>query len=78
MQVHGYETPYAVAPEICIEIASPPNSTRALQEKIRAYLTAGAVEAWVLYPQSKRIEIFSAAGLQPVSNFVVDLTGVFD
>jgi Uma2 family endonuclease len=78
MQVHGYETPYAVAPAICIEIASPSNSTRELQEKIRAYLTAGAAEAWVLYPQSKRIEIFSAAGPQPITNFGVDLTGVFD
>ncbi len=57
--------------------ASPSNSTRELQEKITAYLAAGAVEAWVVYPTSKRIEVFSASGLQAGTSFALDLTDVF-
>ena len=65
MRAHGYQTPYAVAPEICVEIASPSNSSHELQEKIGAYLAAGAIEAWIVYPQSKRIETYSSAGRKP-------------
>ena len=75
---HGYKTPYPIAPEICVEVASPSNSTRELQDKVGAYLAAGATEAWVVYPQSKRVEIFTIAGLQARSNFTVELAGLFD
>ena len=77
MRAHGFETPYAAAPEICVEIASPANSTRELQEKTTAYLAAGAVEAWVVYPASMRIEVFTTAGRQATTTLAVDLTGVF-
>ena len=56
MHAHGNETPFARAPELCIEIASPSNSRKALREKVGAYLAAGAVEAWILIAQSKRVE----------------------
>ena len=78
MRQHGTETPFTRAPEICVEIASPSNSTQALTDKVAAYLDAGAVEAWVVYPMSKRIEFFTAAGTQADSNFEVDLTNLLD
>ena len=77
MHTHGFETPYAAAPEICVEVASPSNSTRELQEKTTAYLAAGAYEVWVVYPTSKRIEVFAASGPQSGTSFAVDLSGVF-
>lgn len=35
------------APELCIEILSPSNTTSEIQEKKRLYFEAGAVEVWL-------------------------------
>lgn len=78
MRQHGNETPFTAAPEICVEIASPSNSSKELTAKVAAYLAAGAAEAWVIYPQSKRVEFFTAAGPQPRSSFTIDLVALFD
>jgi Uma2 family endonuclease len=78
MQAHANETPYTGAPEICIEVASPANSVKELREKVDAYLAVGAFEAWIVYPQSKRFEFFSAGGKSASSAFAVDLSGLFD
>ncbi|MFN0303210.1 MAG: Uma2 family endonuclease [Burkholderiales bacterium] len=78
MAVHGTETPFTRAPELCIEIASPSNSRKALREKVEAYLSAGATEAWILFAQSKRIEMFDAGGLITQSRYPVDFGSVFD
>ena len=39
-------TPYAKAPEICVEILSPSNSEAEMKEKRALYFEAGAVEVW--------------------------------
>ena len=78
MRLHGFETPYARAHDICIEVVSPSNSRKEMREKISAYLAAGAAEVWLVYPSSKRCEFFSASGLSPVSRYPVDLAGIFD
>jgi Uma2 family endonuclease len=44
---HAYDTPYPVAPEICVEIKSPSNSAGAIAEKIMLYLSKGAHEVWI-------------------------------
>ena len=44
---HGYETPYRIAPELCVEITSPSNSSDEIKEKIQLYLDRGAKEVWV-------------------------------
>ncbi len=36
----------AVAPEICVEVRSPSNSRREMEEKRQEYFEAGAVECW--------------------------------
>lgn len=46
IKIHGYETPYTTAPEICVEIISPSNSTAEINEKIQLYLAKGANEVW--------------------------------
>jgi len=78
MRSHAQETPFLIAPEICIEVASPSNSARELQEKVAAYLASGATEAWIVYPQTKRIEFFGAVGPLRRSAFAVDLDRLFD
>ena len=39
-------TPFPIAPEICVEIISPSNSTKEILEKIGLYIAAGATEVW--------------------------------
>lgn len=78
MRAHGSETPFAAAPELCIEIASPSNSLKELREKVAAYLAAGASEAWIVYPQSRRFEFSGASGAIQRSSYSVDLAGLFD
>lgn len=75
---HGAETPFTRAPEICIEIASPTNSLRALRDKTQAYLGVGAVEAWIVFPRSRRFELHGASAPLAESAFPVDLAGLFD
>jgi Uma2 family endonuclease len=44
---HGDETPFNVAPEVCVEVVSPPNSNEEMNEKITLYLAKGAREVWL-------------------------------
>jgi len=78
MRAHAGETPFAQAPELCIEIASPSNSRNELRDKVQAYLAAGALEAWIAYSQSQRCEFFGPGGQISESRFAVDLEGLFD
>jgi Uma2 family endonuclease len=77
MRIHGFEAPYSRAPELCVEVASPSNSREELNEKIAAYLEAGAEEVWIVYPQSKRCEFHGQQGPMQSSRFAVDLADVF-
>ena len=78
MRLHGFETPYKRAHEICIEVVSPSNSRNEMRDKISAYLAAGAVEVWLVYPTSKPSEFFNRTGLSTASRYPVDLGGIFD
>jgi Uma2 family endonuclease len=78
VRAHDTETPFTRAPELCIEVASPSNSLKELHEKTAAYLASGAVEAWVAFPQSKRVEFFGIDGPLQASRYAVDLAGLFD
>lgn len=75
---HGNQTPFMRAPEICIEVASPSNSIKVLEEKTAAFLASGALEAWIVYSQSKRVEFHHRPGVLMRSRFAVDLAGLFD
>jgi Uma2 family endonuclease len=50
------------APELCIEIVSVSNALPKLREKATAYLNAGALESWIVFPRSRQIEIFGPEG----------------
>jgi Uma2 family endonuclease len=75
---HAGETSLMSAPEICVEVVSPSNSVVELQDKVKAYLAAGAREAWIVYPQSKRVEFYAKEGRVERSAYTVDLAGLFD
>lgn len=75
---HKDETPLSRAPELCVEIASRSNVRRDLERKVQAYLAGGAVEAWIVFPRSKRIECFDRSGRIDRTGFKVDLGRLFD
>jgi Uma2 family endonuclease len=78
LRAHRAETPFSRAPEICIEVVSPSNARKELEEKIAAYLAAGAVEVWIVLPKSQRVEVFGAGGVLGGTAYAVDLAGLFD
>jgi Uma2 family endonuclease len=78
MRLHGFETPYKRAHDICVEVVSPSNSRKEMREKMTAYIAAGATEVWLMYPTSKRYEFFNSSGLSTASRYPVDLVGIFD
>jgi Uma2 family endonuclease len=47
IQKHGYDTPYSVAPEICVEVKSLYNTGAEIAEKVMLYLSKGAQEVWI-------------------------------
>ena len=75
---HPRERPFTRAPELCIEVVSPSNSRNELNEKVAAYLATGALEAWIVYPQSKRFEFYSSGGPLERTAFAIDLANLFD
>ena len=58
---HGFATPYQIAPEICVEIVSPSNSKKEMDEKIQLYLNQGAREVW-LCDQEGELSYYSQSG----------------
>ncbi len=69
---YGYQDPYAVAPEICVEIKSPSNARAELLTKVRLYLDAGAKEVW-LVAEDGAVTFFDATGQIEKSSYGVDV-----
>ena len=47
LSAHKHEASYSKAPEICVEVISPPNSEAEMAEKRRLYFAQGAQEVWI-------------------------------
>lgn len=60
-EANGFETPYKVAPEICVEVVSPGNSAEELMMKKGLYFEKGAREFWIC-GEDGRMKFFSQAG----------------
>lgn len=70
---HGMGTPLPNAPDLCVEIVSPSNTRIEMDEKVEAYLAAGAREVW-LVSEDGAVEMFTKSGRQAASSFGVALT----
>lgn len=77
LAAHPEEMPLSSAPELCVEIVSASNALPKLREKAMAYVSAGAVEAWIVYLQSRQVEIFGREGRRDATSFAVDMAAVF-
>ena len=75
---HRGERIFSAAPEICIEVLSPSNTTEEIAAKRDAYLRAGAIEVWIVDPVEQVVNCFDAGGARSASQFVVDLSRLFE
>ena len=67
---HGFETPYTMAPELCVEVISPSNSDRQMQGKMALYFNRGAKECW-LVTEEGQVRFFGPEGEREHSSFGV-------
>jgi Uma2 family endonuclease len=77
LRAHPEDAPLSSAPELCIEIVSSSNALPKLREKAAAYVKAGATEAWLLFTQSKQVEVYGPEGRRQRSVFPVDHAELF-
>jgi Uma2 family endonuclease len=69
--------PLSSAPELCVEIVSASNALPKLREKAMAYVNAGAREAWLMYPDTRRVEIYGREGRMDATAFDLDVDSLF-
>lgn len=77
LAAHPEEMPLSAAPELCVEVVSATNALPKLREKAVAYINAGAKEAWLVFPESRRIEIYGREGQLAATALAVDIATLF-
>jgi Uma2 family endonuclease len=73
MRLHGSAGVLPRAPEICVEVVSESNTKAEIDEKIQAYLAAGAQEVWIA-TEAGELHYFDAAGEKVATRFGVTLS----
>ena len=73
LQKHGVATPFTEAPEICVEVISPSNGNRQMQEKMARYFGRGAKECW-LVTEEGQVQFFGPEGERKRSSFGVEVS----
>jgi Uma2 family endonuclease len=51
------------APDLAIEVISPSNTTREMDQKISHFFAAGCKRVWVVYPEHREVYIHGLAGV---------------
>lgn len=72
MSRYGMASPLPHAPELCIEVLSPSNSEPEMQQKVAAYLAAGAIEVW-LVKEDGTVEMLTERGGVAASSLGIEL-----
>jgi Uma2 family endonuclease len=47
------------APDLAVEVLSPNDTASAMRRKIRQYFAAGAQCVWIVYPETREVEVWS-------------------
>ena len=53
------------APMLAVEVVSPSNTAKDMQLKVKEYLEAGALEVWLVYPDTRTVYVYSAGRRDP-------------
>lgn len=56
------DEPLDGAPDLAIEVVSPSDSKRVLNKKVRHFLDTGTAEVWMVYPDSREVNVISTQG----------------
>jgi Uma2 family endonuclease len=57
------DKPIEGAPELAIEVVSPSNTPREIDQRISDYFAAGCRRLWVVYPEDREVYIHGLAGV---------------
>jgi len=49
------------APDLAIEVLSPSDTATAVRKKVKQYFAAGCRAVWLVYPESREIEVWESA-----------------
>lgn len=60
--LHGW---FPGAPMLAVEVVSPSNTAKDMQMKVKDYLEAGALEVWLVYPDTRTVYVYSAGRRDP-------------
>ena len=63
-----------IPPDLVVEVLSPSNTRRDLEEKLEDYHQLGVLECWLVSPEGETIEVlsFSAEGTRVIDVFSID------
>ncbi len=50
---------WSLAPDLAIEVVSPGNTKKEMNEKLRDYFDAGSKLVWYVYPKLRQVEVFT-------------------
>ncbi len=53
-------------PDLAVEVRSPSDSIRQLRRKVKQYFDAGTHTVWIVYPNTREVEVRTAAGEERV------------
>jgi Uma2 family endonuclease len=53
-------------PDLAVEVLSPSDRIRQLRRKVRQYFDAGTHTVWIVYPNTREVEVRTAAGEERV------------
>jgi Uma2 family endonuclease len=53
------------APVLAVEVVSPSNTAKDMQLQVKQYLEAGALEVWLVYPDTRTLYLYSANRRDP-------------
>ena len=60
-----------LCPDLVVELASPSDELQALRRKMAAYMTNGASLGWLLLPQSRTVEVWTAGSAESANSPLV-------
>jgi Uma2 family endonuclease len=64
---------FPFSPDLAVEVVSPSDTAQDIREKVLDFLKAGTRLVWVVYPESKTVDVYRPDGVQ-----VVDIDGALD
>lgn len=65
---------WSLAPDLAIEVVSPGNTKKEMNEKLRDYFAAGSKLVWYVYPKLRQVEVFTS----PTSKRIVKRDQILD